>query len=80
MNPGKWALPQVIVMKSKPRISLMNIFHEGRNSHQYSKRVEGGIILVKNIHDEEQSTNIAHEYSLEILTVYISRSFHEKYS
>ena len=44
------------------------------------RRTQEGGILVKNIHDEEQSTNIAHEYSLEILTVYISRSFHEKYS
>ena len=34
---------------------------------------------VKNIRDEEQSTNIAHEYSSEILSVYISRSFRESF-
>ena len=35
---------------------------------------------VKNIRDEEQSTNdIAKEYSSEILSVYISRSFLESF-
>ena len=39
---------------------------------------EAGIFFVKNICDEEQSTNIAHKYLLDILTVYISRSFFVK--